>query len=257
VSEPKKVNYDGRLHTVYRSGRALPANVIRTWMQTLAEYVPCARPVTVLDLGSGTGRLSPALAEEFGGPVYGVEPSAGMLDQARQHSAHPAVAYLKGAAEHIPLSDASCDLAVLFLSWHHVTDKPAGAAELARVLRPGGAMFVRGTFGDRVPHVDWHRFFPEARAIEERIFPRLDDTVDLFAAAGFEEVAYRRVELRRVESMSAWAERLRTRSISTFEHMSSDQIEAGFARVDHAVAEHEQDIEIVDGADLLVLRRGA
>jgi SAM-dependent methyltransferase len=155
----------------------------------------------------------------------------------------------------VPLPDASCDLAVLFLSWHHVADNPRGAAELARVLRPGGAMFVRGTFGDRVPDLSWHRFFPEARAVEERIFPRLDDTVDLFAAAGLEEAACRRVELRRVESMAAWAERLRTRSISTFEHMSPDQIEVGFARLGHAVAEHERDVEFVDGADLLVLRR--
>jgi SAM-dependent methyltransferase len=257
VSEPKRVDYDGRLHTVYRSGRALQASVTRMWMETLAEYVPPARPLTVLDLGSGTGRLSPALAGEFGGPVYGVEPSAGMLDEARQHAAHPAVTYLEGSAEHVPLPDASCDLAVLFLSWHHVADKPRGAAELARVLRPGGAMFVRGTFGDRVPDLSWHRFFPEARAVEERIFPRLDDTVDLFAAAGLGGAAYRRVELRRVESMAAWAERLRTRSISTFEHMSPDQVEAGFARLDHAVGEYERDVEFVDGADLLVLRRRA
>jgi hypothetical protein len=57
--------------------------------------------------------------------------------------------------------------------------------------------------------------------------------------------------------MAAWAECLRTRSISTFEHMSRDQIEAGFARLDHAVAEHERDVEFVDGGDLLVLRRRA
>jgi len=257
VSEPKKVDYDGRLHTVYRSGRALQANVIRTWMETFTEYASPARPLTALDLGSGTGRLSPALAEEFGGPVYGVEPSAGMLGEARQHAAHHAVTYLEGSAEYVPLPDASCDLAVLFLSWHHVADKPRGAAEFARVLRPGGTMFVRGAVGDRVPDLSWHRFFPEARAVEERIFPRLDDTVDLFAAVGLGEAAYRRVELRRVESMATWAERLRTRSISTFEHMSPDQIEAGFARLDHAVAEHERDVEFADDADLLVLRRGA
>ena len=45
----------------------------------------------VLDLGSGTGRFTPALADTFGGPVNGVEPSAGMRAAELQISGHPAV----------------------------------------------------------------------------------------------------------------------------------------------------------------------
>ncbi|TDD16934.1 class I SAM-dependent methyltransferase [Kribbella turkmenica] len=38
-------------------------------------YLADERPQTILDLGSGTGRLATGLADAFGGPAYGVEPS--------------------------------------------------------------------------------------------------------------------------------------------------------------------------------------
>jgi hypothetical protein len=43
VSEPKRVDYDGRLHAVYRFGRAMQASVMRMWMEMFAEYVSARR----------------------------------------------------------------------------------------------------------------------------------------------------------------------------------------------------------------------
>ena len=45
--------------------------------------------INAIDLGSGTGRFTPALADTFGGPVYGVEPSARMRETAQAQSAAP------------------------------------------------------------------------------------------------------------------------------------------------------------------------
>ena len=53
---------------------------VRRWTAALAAYLPEERPLTILDLGSGTGRLTPGLADEFRGPVYGVEPSDRMRE---------------------------------------------------------------------------------------------------------------------------------------------------------------------------------
>jgi cyclopropane fatty-acyl-phospholipid synthase-like methyltransferase len=71
------VDYDGHQSTVYAKGRALRPAVMAEWMAAFAAHAPTARPPAVLDLGSGTGRFTPALADTFGGPVYGVQPSAG------------------------------------------------------------------------------------------------------------------------------------------------------------------------------------
>ena len=243
------------MHAVYEVGRALPEHAIANWISVFTRFAPQSRPLTVLDLGSGTGRFSAALAGEFGGPVHAVEPSAKMRGAAMARHAHPAVAVLAGASERIPLPGSSCDLALMFLSWHHVADRERGAAELARVLRPGGIVLLRTAFGDRVPDLGWHRFFPEARAVEQRLFPTLTATTAPFARAGFDEIALERVTLRRVEPMADWANRLRQRAISTFEHLTAEQTAAGFARLDAEVAANPGQVDVTEGADLLVLRR--
>jgi ubiquinone/menaquinone biosynthesis C-methylase UbiE len=125
------VDYDGRQSTVYSQGRRLRPQVLAEWMDAFARHAPAARPLAVLDLGSGTGRFTPALADTFGGPVYGVEPSAGMRTAALADAAHPAVSYLEGAASAIPLPDASVDLVLLYLVWHHVTDRAAARRKSA------------------------------------------------------------------------------------------------------------------------------
>ena len=70
-------------------------------------------PVSLLDLGSGVGRLTPALATSFGGPVTGVEPSEKMRAHAEADAAHPDVTYLPGSAESIPMETSSCDAAAM------------------------------------------------------------------------------------------------------------------------------------------------
>ena len=109
-------------------------------MRVLAEQLPPTRPLTVVDLGSGIGRLTPALAETFGGPVYGVEPSRKMREIAQATAAAPAVDYLAGEAAHIPLDDdvADADPDVPLLPPR--PDRPAAAAEIARLLRTEAAV---------------------------------------------------------------------------------------------------------------------
>ncbi len=70
-----KVNYDDRQFAVYARGRAMSPAMRDRWMTVFASHVPPRRPLAVLDLGCGIGRFTPALADTFGGPVYGVEPS--------------------------------------------------------------------------------------------------------------------------------------------------------------------------------------
>src|SRR5206468_1793014 len=111
----------------------LPADAIQRYMDLFAGHLPVRRPLTFIDLGSGTGRFTPALAEAFGGPVYGVEPAAAMRRTAETGSAHPRVSYLVGEAAAIPLPDAAADGLLMFLSFHHFPDKPAAAREIARV----------------------------------------------------------------------------------------------------------------------------
>jgi SAM-dependent methyltransferase len=203
-----------------------------------------------LDLGSGTGRFTRVLADTFGGPAYGVEPSVRMREQAEPH---PGVHYLAGSAEAIPLPDRSCDVILLFLVLHHVTDRPAAAAEIRRVLRPDGRLLIRSTFSDRLHDPLWHRFFPGARAIEEQMFPTVAEVTEVFEAAGLAVVGLDRVRETLAPGLAAYAERLRLRAISVFEHLTEDEIERGFADLDRAVAAGDSPGPVTTDCDLLVL----
>ncbi|MEO3840495.1 class I SAM-dependent methyltransferase [Streptomyces sp. B22F1] len=150
----RPVDYDHRLHRTYAAGRALTDAQRTAWSRAFATRLPAARPLRALDLGSGTGRFTPLLAAEFGGPVTGAEPSARMREQAVAHAAHPRAAYVPGRAEALPLPDESADFALCFLVWHHVRDKPAGARELHRVVRPGGTLLLRTELTDSHERVD-------------------------------------------------------------------------------------------------------
>src|SRR3954454_1453956 len=220
------------------SARPAPASSqIDEVVRDIRKLCPSRRPLAVLDLGSGTGRFTPALAEAFGGPVYGVEPSQKMRAVAESSTAHAAVAYLDGRAESIPLPAMSIDLVLMHLSFHHVRDRGAAAAEIARVLRADGRVLLRSTFSDRLPDLEWMRNFPRVREIEMQMFPSSRDVTRLFAAVGLQAIALVAIEEQLSSSLAEYAARLRMRAISTFEHMPEEKIAEGFARLDAAVAE--------------------
>jgi ubiquinone/menaquinone biosynthesis C-methylase UbiE len=250
------VDYDRRQHAVYAQARGLSPEAMSTWIQAFARHAGLRRPLTVLDLGSGTGRFTPALAEEFGGPVYGVEPSRRMRAVAEASSRHPRVTYLAGAADRIPVPDGSCDVVLMYLVLHHVPEKAAAAAEVARVLRPGGRLLIRSAFPERMTDLLWHRFFPRARALEEELFPTLDEVLRVFTAAGLRYVELETVRHRYASSLAEYADRLRLRALCTFEYLTEEETQAGFAALDAAVAAERTPRPVEEDCDLLVMARG-
>jgi len=98
--------------------------------------------LTIADLGCGTGGLLPILATSAT-QVLGVDREAAMLDVAAERVAHlPNVQLHRGLLDALPLAAASVDLAVCGLVLHHVRELGPVAAEVARVLRPGGRWVV-------------------------------------------------------------------------------------------------------------------
>jgi len=98
----------------------------------------------VLELGAGTGLVSRALVDA-GLDVVALEPLAAM--RAQLERAIGAERVLAGRAEAIPLADGSVDGAVASDAFHWF-DGPRAAAELHRVVRPGGGVVVCVTDAD-------------------------------------------------------------------------------------------------------------
>jgi SAM-dependent methyltransferase len=249
------VDYDERLHRVYAEGRRLTAEGLGDWMEEFASHAPADRPLAVLDLGCGIGRFTPALADTFGGPVYGVEPSARMREIAIDSAAHPDVTYLEGSGEAIPLPDESCDLALLFLSFHHFVDRLQALRELRRVLRPGGVVLLRTQFADLMPDLWWYRYFPSARRVDAEMYLPLGQVRTLAEQAGLvAEPEPVWVDVTEPRTLRATYERLKLRAISTFEHLPEEEVDAGFAQFEQdAAADPEREVPAFP-AGLLVLR---
>lgn len=87
---------------------------------------------TGLDAGCGTGRSALALAE-FCDYVYALDPSPSMLEAA---TPHPAITYLHGSSEAMPLPDRSIDVATFAGSLFYANSKRT-VQEIRRVCRHG------------------------------------------------------------------------------------------------------------------------
>ncbi len=112
-------------------------------LDLLAELVPLAR-LDIIELGCGAAGLARTLLERH--PDCRV---SGLEVDARQHAKNLAAPqqglhFVAAGAEAVPFPDASFDLALMLKSLHHVPLPWLAQAlrEVARVLRPGGHLYV-------------------------------------------------------------------------------------------------------------------
>lgn len=95
----------------------------------------------VLDVACGPGLMAQCAAEIIGpsGYVMGVDPSIGMLREARKN---PCLELVKGVAESLPFRDASFDFLSMGYALRHVSDLKLVFGEYLRVLKPGGVVLA-------------------------------------------------------------------------------------------------------------------
>lgn len=109
---------------------------------------------TLLDVGSSTGFIADEL-HRAGARVIGLDiDQPGLAASRTRLSAE--VLLLCAEGERLPLADDSVDLVVFNHIYEHVLDPAAVMRELARVLAPGGAMFL-GFDNRRYPVEPHHR----------------------------------------------------------------------------------------------------
>ena len=97
----------------------------------------------VVELGCGTGRNARAVLDADARRYTGVDGSAGMLAQARARIADPRATWcLADLHQALPLPEACCDRVLVVLVLEHIAALPPLCAEIARLLRPGGALHL-------------------------------------------------------------------------------------------------------------------
>jgi SAM-dependent methyltransferase len=180
------------------------------WSAQLAprflDEVAMPAPGAVVDVGSGTGNLSRAVAERWPQcTVLGVEPSEPFVAAARDRlgDLRQRVRFEAGRADDLPLETASVDAALALLVLTFVGDADRAVAEMARVTRPGGVLAAAvWDYGRRMGMLRllWDaaaRLDPAVVGQDEGTMPlgRPGGLIDLFQRAGLESVDGGRVSV--------------------------------------------------------------
>ena len=158
----------------------------------------------VLDLGAGTGLLTAGLLDAGrrlpgGLVVTAVEPDDAM--RAELATRFPEVVALRGTAEGIPLGDGDVD-AVLVGQAFHWFDADRALAEIARVLRPGGAVGMLWNYEDT--GVDWVAELVRLKDTSvSRTWPGQSEPPAHPEFSGFEQAVFDHAHRRTAESLTA------------------------------------------------------
>ena len=160
----------------------------------LAEAAGIAAGHRVLDVGCGPGALTGVLVDLVGpSSVAACDPSEPFVAACAER--HPGVDVRHAGVEDLPWPDQAFDAVLAQLVLNFVPDRPAAAAEMARVLRPGGTVATAvWDYGEGMEML--RRFWDAARALRadapDEAHPTalggVGELADLLTAAGFDAV---------------------------------------------------------------------
>lgn len=152
----------------------------------LAEALALTPRERVLDVASGTGGTALLLARDHAARVDGVDLAEASMTKAAAMATAAGldehVRFHLGDAERLPFDDATFDAVVCECAFCTFPDKTTAAAEIARVLRPGGRagitdITINGPLDERLTGLaGWIACLADARSA--------DDYTGVLAGAG-------------------------------------------------------------------------
>jgi SAM-dependent methyltransferase len=128
---------------IYTHGEIRHLDSLYRWLLDVLRVQPGCR---LLDISCGVASL-PRLAAELGLEAHGVDFSEAALRVA--HEEAPSLDLVAADGERLPYADETFDFVTHIGSLEHYVHPEAGAAEIARLLRPGGraCVLLPNTFG--------------------------------------------------------------------------------------------------------------
>jgi len=151
MPDPVAVNsMFGRIaHRYDLANRVLSGGIDTYWRFRLVQAVKAGKPRDVLDLATGSGDVAYALAKALPRdiPVLGMDFCAPMLVEAEaKRAAMGAIPerpqFKQGDALSLPVRDGSYDAVTIAFGLRNMADRAICLAEMRRVLRPGGGLYV-------------------------------------------------------------------------------------------------------------------
>ncbi len=151
------------------------------------------RPMAILDVGCGTGVFATHIAAALPrATIWGVDLVDGMLTRGRERwqALRDQAVPVQGDSERLPFPDGAFDVVTCANSFHHYPHQNRAVAEMHRVLKPGGRLFMID--GCRDSLWGWFIYDVCVAALEGDVrHASASDFRDLFCEAGFSQLAQR------------------------------------------------------------------
>ena len=245
MKAPPRVDYDALAPTYnarFEAASARPG--IARALEDLAHDLHAHH---ILEVGCGTGHWLAGL-RPLTGQCYGLDPSAGMLAQARRQSM--SLHLLRGRGERLPFATGTLDMVYCVNALHHLAKPRAFVCEARRALRPGGLLALIGMDPHR-RRGNWYIYDYFAGSYETDLvrFPSWEVVLDWLNTAGFTRLTRQPVEhiLDPQRGRAVFADPfLRKSAVSQLALLSDTAYAAGLRRMEAAIAENEDTIFPVD-----------
>ena len=194
LSEHSARLYDYQVEVLFRGAADAMRRQALPYVSSLVERAAQAgrRPdsLRLLDVGTGTGQFLTFIKHTHPRlPVLALDLSAPYLREARSRLGHwSGLSWVQAPAEDLPLPDNSVDIVTCIYLFHELPRKirEQAAAEMARVLRPGGRVIFVDSIqrGDRPDFDGILAYFPQAYYEPYYADYIAQDLVNLFEGKG-------------------------------------------------------------------------
>lgn len=174
----------GQYYKVVKAGSAEETGGIdrEVFQHLLGELPLSLEGLRALDLGCGDGRWSEVLHERGAVEVIALDRSVEMLERAsdrkREHGLDRLLLVRGDMQQKLPLGDASVDLALASFCLMYFPDLNPVIGEIARVLVPGGDLFIATNLVEVDPPALGRQLGGEVFSIEVRLNDRETLTLD-------------------------------------------------------------------------------
>ena len=169
----------------------------------MLEWLAVKPDQAFLDVGTSTGNYARALTTGSA-VVTAIDISKPMLAQAQKLTTQPNISYEQVNVEALPYADSSFDGVVVGASLNEFFDTRTALVEMARVLKPGGKLFMMYL---RESDTGFGRFAQTAFKLSGIRFPNREVVAATLLERGLERT---RAELRRAVTLELFVKTGRT-----------------------------------------------
>jgi ubiquinone/menaquinone biosynthesis C-methylase UbiE len=137
IKKEKDISFSSRA-SKYDDG--VEGKASRKFYNLLLREVELHPDMTLLDVGCGTGALLKKIFNACEINCYGIDVEENMIREAKAKNTN--MKFDIARCNNIPFPDKTFDVVTTCMAYHHFDNKKGFAKEAARVLKPGGMLYI-------------------------------------------------------------------------------------------------------------------